>query len=456
MFFQCQPSPPNCGEGWEPIDDSSSSGEPHFITFDKVHYDFMGYGEYWLLRSKSASIQARQTGFPVTGYKYTWLKAVVIECGNTTFQVELDERQEYLNSFQVLLYRDKEPYSLTQNRKNVVLSSSMTASFGKKKASRFTLNVQCTTIAVNLSMQSWTVFDPNRMTMNIKVSTLCNGEEQMTGLLGNCNGNKDDEYITPGETSPVILPGASMSDIYHKFGEKWRITEDESMFVYPTANRSFKFFNEPPPDFEPMLEEPDPKTFPQEVQDACQSSIECYINYNASGLLEIALGAKEATEQLFADATVLQSPNNPRYCNLLPHIQNGMYKPDRRDFEVGERGNIACEANYTLVGLRSMVCPLHQKWRETPVAACYPSHLFNQHNTANATTLAQKGINGFAADKGSSTDAGEPSGNWTVVAPPSFISGVLFDLYQTIGRFHPDYNSPDGGDQQTTAAAEDA
>ncbi len=451
-FFECRPKP-NCGEGWKPPDDGVVGGEPNFVTLDKVSYSFMGYGEYWLYRSNQANIQIRQTAFPIPNYQSTWLKAVVVQCDNTTFQVEVDERPNYLNSFTVHAYKNRHPFSLLTNKRNVVLSPSMTADFGPSNVqgyNHYNLSILCETIAVKVDIFHGPGYTPDRKWMNVKVSAPCNFGLNISGLLGNCNGDKSDDFQPPGV--PALPPTASTAEIFSKFGEKWRITKEESLFVY-TTTRSFKAFNEPPADFKPMLEDPDPKTFPQEVQDACQSSIECYINYNASGgSLELGLAAKESKEQLLADAAVLNSPS-PKYCNLLPFIENAIYSPGRLLFEVGERVNIACEANYTLVGLHSMVCPLDQKWPETPVAACYPSHLFNQHNTSDAIPLAPTGIYAFAADQGNSTDSDVPNGNQTVIAPPSFISGVLHDLYQTIGRFHPDYSSPGNVDQPTTTAA---
>ncbi len=438
-FFKCRPSPPDCGQDYKPPDYGGGVTDPHYTTFDKVKYDFMGYGEYWLYRTDNEKVQARQTT-NTNNLRVTWFKAAVIQCGNTTFQAEHDESQGKEKKFEILLYQDRKRFDMMYGTQNVLLSPYMSVSFGTKETNKAKISVKCGRTSVDLSFHFY-ISGPHYMKyVDIMVSATCNMGTKITGLVGNCNGNPDDDFTPPGATSPALKPGASTKDIYEKFGEKWRITPAESLFVYGSSStRSTKsFVNEPPPGFDPMVETPDPKTFPQEIQDACQTNLNCYVDYNATGSLALGLSVKAQDEEMEQITAILNTPN-PQYCNLLPHIENGAYEPDRTLFEVGERVYISCQENYTLVGLRSMVCPLDQKWPETPVAACFPSHLFHQDNSSDeGTTTAQPGGTGnpvlnIFADQAAEA---EPE-NKTVIAPPNFISGVVFDVYQTIRKLHP-------------------
>lgn len=62
------------------------------------------------------------------------------------------------------------------------------------------------------------------------------------GLIGTFNGNPDDDFTLPNGT--VLSPNLTTEEIHYKFGLKWTIPENESLFYYPENTSASEFSND--------------------------------------------------------------------------------------------------------------------------------------------------------------------------------------------------------------------
>jgi hypothetical protein len=377
----------------------------------------MGYGDFWLLLSEHVKIQGRMSTLSEYNKAYTWFRSLAVECNDIRFQIEHDYASEYEGELEVLTYHNGKPFVVQPGTADLDLGPGMTVSYGlvteKKGGYYLDVTLRCGTVKVDVAVRTW--HSPAVKFIEFWPSADCRDETkyaEVSGLWGNCNGDPKDEFIPRGSNKPLMIadnPDAHQKQIYEDFAETWRVKPGESLFIDGEEGSS-EDWSKPPDDFKPALEAPDPATFPQEVQDVCKESISCYVDYLGTGSLELGQESGQADQHVQEVNQQVNKPTQNKYCTALPAIKNGYYEPDATYFKVGQRVNINCAENYTLVGLSSMVCPLDQNWPKTPVAASYPDDLFNQ-GTEEADTIA--------------------------IAPPDFLSGVIYDLYEKVYGFHP-------------------
>lgn len=319
------PGPGNPCCGW---------GDPHFVTFNNVKYDFMGNGEFWLIRGPKRSgfgVQGRMS--PIRdGQQVTYFNAVAIKDGNTAVQLEL---------------RNYESFHLLVNGVEFPISEQPTTVPLKNAHIIINGNV------VNIRLQTgFSVIVENIQNLYLNVygsGAHRNKGKGFMGIFGNLGEDVQDDLTS--QDGFVIPPTAAnladLSLMHHRFGLTWMTTANESLFVYENGKSWKDYANY---DFGPMLQYPDPATMPEEVRAVCGDSLFCYYEYVGTGDLENAAAVVRIEDGLEELREEMRSVSRPM-CDVIPSPANGRvsvtghfndsiatYSCNREfDFETGDR-----------------------------------------------------------------------------------------------------------------------
>jgi len=209
-------------------------GDPHFMTFDEQVWRFNGKGEFILLEQinnldqnilepNGLTIQARFS--QLSTKLVTILSAISIKDGNSRISI-------YLNQFGNVNIFLKE----SQNPQMISIGNSFTSQDGilisRIEDSKYQILLPSSVsliIISRFSMLNLIVILPNSL------------KSKTRGLLGNWNGNKNDDFILRnGDIIPIT---SNFETLHSTFGLEYMINEDESLFIY--SNRTnFNSFND--------------------------------------------------------------------------------------------------------------------------------------------------------------------------------------------------------------------
>ena len=214
-----------------------SYGDPHFKSFDGANYSFQTVGEYTLVKSASGhmNVQVRQKA---EGSDISLNNAVAMSVagdriafytedkpdGNSTTPLRVDGEAVYL---------ENRPYFLEHG--GVI-----------RQEGKDYLVTWPTGETVRIDMRGG-----NQGFMNIAVSIFpCS--DNFDGLLGNANSNRIDDFNTSASNLNFGNYGDGMSDAMHReylhfiardFSNRYRITQQESLFDYGFGQSTFTFTN---------------------------------------------------------------------------------------------------------------------------------------------------------------------------------------------------------------------
>lgn len=307
------------------------TGDPHMVTFESIKYDFMGWGEFWLIRGPEDSkfgVQGRMS--PIfEDQKVSYFKAVAIRDGNTTIQIQLrDENFEILLNgieFQI----PTSPMTLP------LYSISLTVGNDRvdvRLQSGFTIIVENVKNFINVfgSGAHW------------------NKGKGFMGLFGNFDDDSSNDLTS--QDGFVIPPTEAnlhdLSLLHHRFGLTWMTTATESFFIYDQGMRWEDYANR---NFGPISQYPDPATLPEEVRAICGDSLFCYFEYVGTESLEKAADVarweqefdklREEMEKVVPMCETISSPTNGRV-KVEGHLNGSLaiYSCNREyDFMGGDR-----------------------------------------------------------------------------------------------------------------------
>ncbi|XP_063411483.1 uncharacterized protein LOC134694404 [Mytilus trossulus] len=236
-------------------------GDPHVDTLDGFQYTFNGWGEYTMMKIKNENvtfeIQARtDLATSKNGTELKKINATIFsgfaakEDGNVTMQVELASDLE-----------------------------------------RIQLNFQVKT---------------RQLTLSASVPEDFKG--QVTGLMGNFDGDKTNEFVLPNRN--ILSSGDVDSErkIYNNFGQLWRTTADNSIFYY-TDGKSWADYSHQ--DFVPIfIDEFDNSTL-QLAYSVCGGKSDqykaCIFDYLATGDQSFADDTQITNAEAESESTQLQN-----------------------------------------------------------------------------------------------------------------------------------------------------
>lgn len=206
------PALPDVGvNGW-------TAGDPHLLTLDGVPYDFHAAGEFVLLRATNGSnfeIQSRMT--PV-GESVSVNAAIGIRAENgssimvdafDSSPVSVDGTAIEIDNFGFIdvgndrVYREDDTYTILFAGNDGIVNAG---------DSRIIIEVH-----------------EGRVDLDIRLNTDLAGA--LEGLLGNANGNPDDDIFLADGT--VLDRPLTFEDLYGQYRDDWRVTTNEqSLFHY--------------------------------------------------------------------------------------------------------------------------------------------------------------------------------------------------------------------------------
>ena len=256
------------GGGW---------GDPHLTTVDGTNYNFQGAGEYTALRSQDFEVQTRESPVPTAppaAEAYTGIAscvsvytAVAVRIGDNrvTYEPNLSGQPDpsgmQLRINGQLTTLPAEGIDLFSNGGGGIEIASKKAAAGKKTSAASVqppvlqghvanaatgggaieiTNTLGTDVVVN--PQYWA----GQQTWYLNVNAY--GTDAILGTMGKIldswlPGLPDGSSVgqKPGGQDPNIQQQNIYDSLYHKFGDKWRVSDQSSLFDYATGTTTANF-----------------------------------------------------------------------------------------------------------------------------------------------------------------------------------------------------------------------
>ena len=181
-------------------------GDPHVITLDGLPYTFNGAGEYLIMDAlnKSFLIQARaepverSDGGPPVGTVFT---AIAIR---TNYSVVVEVQRSSLRGINIVVNGER----LTINEPTEWQFEGVAISYEGNH----------TVVLLYDTGEHVEIKAVNNLLQIEMAAGNINFQNNTKGLLGNWNGDPDDDFLRPDGS--VLSPNATLEEIHHQFGEK--------------------------------------------------------------------------------------------------------------------------------------------------------------------------------------------------------------------------------------------
>jgi len=193
----------------------ASTGEPHIRTLDGLYYDFQAAGDFLLTTSgPSFIVQVRQQWTP-NRPNVAFNKAVAMRMGETRVAVFLDPLRLVVDGKEVAL-ADGQTLSLPDN---VEVSRNGNVYLIKHGSEE--------TVRVLVVDDVWVNILGGHF-LDVSVSLNYTASRPMRGLLGNGNGDVQDDIAT--RDGKVLAQPVSFKEFYDRYGASMHIQPEESLF----------------------------------------------------------------------------------------------------------------------------------------------------------------------------------------------------------------------------------
>ncbi|XP_076088995.1 mucin-like protein [Mytilus galloprovincialis] len=280
-------------------------GDPHVDTLDGFQYTFNGWGEYTMMKIENENvtfeIQARtDLATSKNGTELKKINATIFsgfaakEDGNVTMQVELASDLETM-----VVYGNGNDLT-TQFNTDENFAVFLTGIVLRRQ--NHTLVVAFSESGIQLNFQVKT----RQLTLSASVPEDFKG--QVTGLMGNFDGDKTNEFVLPNRN--ILSSGDVDSErkIYNNFGQLWETTSDNSIFYY-TDGKSWADYSHQ--DFVPIfIDEFDNSTL-QLAYTVCGGKSDqykaCIFDYLATGDQSFADDTQITNAEAESETTQLQN-----------------------------------------------------------------------------------------------------------------------------------------------------
>ncbi|KAI0221189.1 hypothetical protein LSAT2_027418 [Lamellibrachia satsuma] len=214
------------------------------------------------------------------------------------------------------------------------------------------------------------------------------------GLLGNANGNADDDLQTPNNVS--LASNVTARQLYEEFGLIWRTTEGESLFVYDAGSSHATFID---PSFEPIFELPPTDDVTMAiVTRMCGGYEDCVYDYLVTGKQKMALASAEFTKQYEVFVEALKKVVS---CGSPKTPSNGT--KNESSILLGGVVTFSCNDGFRLEGSAQRTCTEQGEWSGVDVSCVEViCDVLNTplHGTKNESSLLLGDVVTFSCNDG--------------------------------------------------------
>ncbi|MGK7899682.1 MAG: VWD domain-containing protein, partial [Xenococcus sp. (in: cyanobacteria)] len=233
IFDNDRPDPkPEGGQG-------SGHGDPHLTTFDGLYYDFQAAGEFIVAKSDSGDLEIQARQRPFIDRPVSVNSAVATKIG--------DQRIGFYADEDLLIQIDGQPVEIPDNE-SIPVGEGEIFRDGRVYTVVYPTGDQ---LEVNTALSFRGV---NYLNYNIFLNE--DREGAISGILGNNNGNTDDDIIL---TDGTVLEKPSREQLYGSYADSWRVTQESSLFDYEPGRDTNSFTISGFPETDITVESLDPE-----------------------------------------------------------------------------------------------------------------------------------------------------------------------------------------------------
>eukprot|EP00980_Cylindrotheca_fusiformis_P000528 scaffold131_cov125-Cylindrotheca_fusiformis.AAC.5 len=279
-------------------------GDPHIITFDGVRYDVHVKGELTFLKSLDSGFEIQARTEPAGRHgKYMVTTGMVVKDDNlpkiqvsfATQNVEKAEKVVAMGGCPVQLFVDDVPRYITTG-------SGTPDATVQTAGNRIVIEYPSTKLQLEMLVRS----GKNKCVFNIDyLLGDCRCGETLVGILGNPNGERNDDWMEEDGT-PVEIPEDGSERRFEKaynYSKTWCVTEDASNFAY-NEGTDFETFDGCTDEYDEEMED-----VVEEASEECKEK--CIINgeLDPGCLIDCdALGTEAGDEYLEIEETPTDDP----------------------------------------------------------------------------------------------------------------------------------------------------
>ncbi|KAK7446068.1 hypothetical protein BaRGS_00040292, partial [Batillaria attramentaria] len=288
-FYDLRPLQTSCSYNL-PLRFANLCCDPHIMTIDGKEYVFNGWGEYTLI-----TLSTPELNFTLQG-RTDLAETDRGQLVNATVFSAFGAEENNVRVFVGLNSVDKASLDIYASGREYSREFKNRVDF-RVEEDEFTLIRNGTRITLAIAARA------KSLVVSLSVPTAF--QNLTLGLLGNFNGNKDDDFILPNGT--VLRSDLTEREIF-EYGKQWQVTRSNSVMIYKEQEPAYYARL----DFTPKFLSEQPTRDRQNAENLCgQANIACIYDYLATSSETFAMNSKlvqqEAEEaNVFARNTVPQ------------------------------------------------------------------------------------------------------------------------------------------------------
>ncbi|XP_028401634.1 mucin-like protein [Dendronephthya gigantea] len=266
-------------------------GDPHYDNMDRMNYTFNGCGDYMFLDTDDSSVQIQVSFRQATGAGLgTVISAVILNlAGVSPIQINLKSNGGLLFLVNGIEYSGASSFGTTPT----IIEDSVSV----------TKPVENQLLLTSSSGTGITIRDEkNHLVVTIVLERGLFGKTK--GLLGNWSENTDDDWLLPDGT--ILTPPLTDKQIHFDFGEKWRLSDSDNLFVNTSVDSDFFCRNDYMPIFANNVTFPN-ETLKAAAEEICGNDMNCLFDIAATLSTTFGQTTKNSSAALQSDNKIIEN-----------------------------------------------------------------------------------------------------------------------------------------------------